>query len=132
MSTAATLRTELRELYLNESTRIQREFAADGNGSAAIAKRTELVERILLRLWQELISPSEAKNFALIALGGFGRRCLFPHSDVDILFLHADRGREDAVRDAICTFGQELWDLRRYLGPTSRPRAESEHLDLQI
>lgn len=131
MSTAATLRTELRELYLNESTRIQREFAADGNGSAAIAKRTELVERILLRLWQELISPSEAKNFALIALGGFGRQCLFPHSDVDILFLHADRSREDALRDAIRTFCQELWDLRMKLGPTTRTLAECDHFDQQ-
>ena len=112
MSTAATLRTELRELYLNESTRIQREFTRDGNGSAAISKRTELVGRILLRLWQELISPGEAKNFALVALGGFGRQSLFPHSDVDILFLHADRSREDARRDPIRTFCQELWDLR--------------------
>jgi len=131
MSTAAILRTELRELYLNESTRIQREFAADRNGSAAIAKRTELVERILLRLWQELISPGEAKNFALVALGGFGRRCLFPHSDVDILFLHADRSREDALRDPIRAFCQELWDLRMKLGPTTRTLAECDQFDQQ-
>src|SRR5215469_3801704 len=131
MSTAAILRTELRELYLNESARIQREFTADGNGSAAIAKRTELVERILLRLWQELISPGEAKNFALVALGGFGRRCLFPHSDVDILFLQADRSREDALRDPIRTFCQELWDLRMKLGPTTRTLAECDQFDQQ-
>ena len=131
MSTAAILRTELRELYLNESARIQREFTADGNGSAAIAKRTELVERILLRLWQELISPGEAKNFALVALGGFGRRCLFPHSDVDILFLHADRSKEDALRDPIRAFCQELWDLRMKLGPTTRTLAECDQFDQQ-
>jgi len=131
MSTAATLRTELRELYLNESTRIQREFTADGNGSAAISKRTELVETILLRLWQELISPGESKNFALVALGGFGRRSLFPHSDVDILFLHADRSTEDARRDPIRAFCQELWDLRMKLGPTTRTLAECDQFDQQ-
>ena len=131
MSTAATLRTELRDLYLSESTRIQQEFVADGNGSAAIAKRTELVEKILLRLWQELISPGEAKNFALVALGGFGRRSLFPHSDVDILFLHADRSTEDSLRDPIRAFCQELWDLRMKLGPTTRTLAECDQFDPQ-
>jgi [protein-PII] uridylyltransferase len=132
MSTAATLRTELRDLYLAESTRIQQEFIATGSGTAAIAQRTELVEKILLRLWEELISPGgESKNFALMALGGFGRRALFPHSDVDILFLHADRGTEDSLRDPVRTFCQELWDLRMKLGPTTRTLAECEQFDPQ-
>ena len=132
-TTAATLRTELRELYLSESARIQQEFAARGDGLAAIARRTELVEKILLRLWREIICPGggDPKNFALVALGGFGRRFLFPHSDVDILFLHADRSTEDGLRDPIRTFCQELWDLRMKLGPTTRTLAECEQFDPQ-
>lgn len=133
MSTAATLRTELRDLYLSESARIQQAFGTTGDGSAAIAQRTELVEKILLRLWNELICPGggDPKNFALVALGGFGRRALFPHSDVDILFLHADRGTEDSLREPIRTFCQELWDLRMKLGPTTRTLAECEQFDPQ-
>ncbi|MBV9179825.1 MAG: [protein-PII] uridylyltransferase [Acidobacteria bacterium] len=131
MSTAVTLRTELRDLYLTESTRIQQEFVASGNGLAAIAQRTELVEKILLRLWRELIDSGDAKNFSLVALGGFGRRALFPHSDVDILFLHADRTSEDALRDPIRAFCQELWDLRMKLGPTTRTVAECDQFDPQ-
>src|SRR5260370_8980485 len=130
MSTAATLRTELRDLYLAESARIQQEFTATGSGSVAIAQRTELVEKILLRLWDELISPgAEAKDFALVALGGFGRRALFPHSDVDILFLHADRGTEDSLRDPVRTFWEELWELRMKLGPSSGAVAEGDQFD---
>src|SRR5260370_19398977 len=133
MSTAATLRTELRDLYLSESARIQQGFLEGGDGAAAIAHRTELVEKILLRLWNELISPEgrERQGFALVALGGFGRRALFPHSDVDILFLHADRSTEDALRDPISTFCQELWNLRMKLGPTTRPLADCEQFDPQ-
>ncbi|MBW8869894.1 MAG: hypothetical protein JF563_03840, partial [Acidobacteriales bacterium] len=86
------LRTELRDLYAVESARIQQDFVAHGDGPLAIARRTELVEKVLLRLWSEIICQGggDPKNFALVALGGFGRRALFPHSDVDILFLHAD------------------------------------------
>ena len=133
MSTAASLRTELRDLYLIESARIQQQFAASGDGSLAIAERTELVERILLRLWNELIcaGQEDPKDFALVALGGFGRRALFPHSDVDILFLHADRTTEDALREPIRTFCQELWDLRMKLGPTTRTLSECEQFDVQ-
>src|SRR5215467_11048699 len=132
MTTAAILRTELRNLYSVESKRIQQSFASNGNGSAMIAERTALVERVLLRLWNEIISPgANARNFALVALAGFGRRALFPHSDVDILFLLGDRSREDALRDAIRTFCQELWDLRMKLGPTTRTLAECDHFDQQ-
>src|SRR5258708_2961009 len=132
MSTAVTLRNELRDLYLTESARIQQEFATGGNGAAAIAQRTELVEKVLLRCGDEIVSlGTEAKNFALVALGGFGRRSLFPHSDVDILFLHADRSTEDSLRDPVRTFCQELWDLRLKLGPTTRTLAECDQFDAQ-
>lgn len=132
MSTAATLRSELRELYANESARIQQDFSGEGSGSAAIANRTALVETVLLRLWEELIAAAqEPKGFALVALGGFGRRSLFPHSDIDILFLHADRSSEESFRDRVRSFCQELWDLRMKLGPTTRTLAECDQFDQQ-
>src|ERR1041385_1588407 len=133
MSTAATTRTELRDLYVSESARIQDGFFKVSNGSQVIAQRTELVEKILQRLWNEIICSEgrEPKGFSLVALGGFGRRALFPHSDVDILFLHADRNTEDNLRDPVRTFCQELWDLRMKLGPTTRTLAECEQFDPQ-
>jgi [protein-PII] uridylyltransferase len=133
MSTAVTLRTELRDLYLAETTRIQQDFANTGDGLAAIAARTALVEQVLLRLWGEVICSggSDPKNFVLVALGGFGRRALFPHSDVDILFLNADRSTEEALRDPVRNFSQELWDLRMKLGPTTRTLAECDQFDPQ-
>jgi len=133
MSASATLLTELRDLYLSESARIERQFASSGDGPGALARRTELVEKVLERLWRELIAPDggEPGNCVLAALGGFGRRALFPHSDVDILFLHADRTTEEAFRDAIRSFCQELWDLHMKLGPTTRTLAECDQFDPQ-
>jgi [protein-PII] uridylyltransferase len=132
MSTAATLHTELRDFYLVESKRIQQEFASNRNGMAAIAQRTALIEKILLSLWTDLVAPAaQSRKFALVALGGFGRRALFPHSDVDILFLHNDRSSEDVLRDPIRMYCQELWDLRMKLGATTRTLAECDHFDSQ-
>jgi [protein-PII] uridylyltransferase len=130
MSTA-TLSSELRELYLDASAKIQQQFAATGDGRTALQQRTRLVEGICQRLWQQIISPEERgpSGFALIALGGFGREWLFPHSDVDILFLHANSDAEPAYKDSIRRFSQELWDLRMKVSPTTRTLAECDRFD---
>jgi [protein-PII] uridylyltransferase len=131
MATRPTLAAELRELYAGESARIQRDFSARGDGRAAVLGRSVLLESIALRLWQELISSDRhgPPNFALVALGGFGRRWLFPHSDVDLLFLHAGGGIERSFEDKIRNFSQEMWDLRLKLSPATRTLSECERFD---
>src|SRR5580700_3654611 len=131
MTAASSLIGELRGSLNEESARIQREFAASGDGRSAVAQRTELIEGILQRLWLDLISPEADKprNFALVATGGFGRGWLFPYSDIDLLFLFSDRGNEQAFKDPVRRFSQELWDLRLKLSPATRTLAECEHYD---
>ena len=122
---------ELRSTLSDESARIQREFEASGDGRAAVAQRTRLVEEILARLWQDIVSPDEAKpaNFTLVATGGFGRGWLFPYSDIDLLFLFGDRNAEQAFKDPVRLFSQELWDLRLKLSPASRTLSECDRYD---
>lgn len=121
---------ELRELYSSGFARIQQEFAATGDGRAAIRWRAELVDQIVLRLWEKILLPHAAPaKLAIAAIGGYGRRSLFPFSDVDLLFLHADREGEQALKDPIRMFSQELWDLGLKLSPASRTLAECDHFD---
>jgi [protein-PII] uridylyltransferase len=131
MSSVATVSSELRDLYARESAAIQQGFSVTGEGRAALARRTALVDSMLLRLWSEIISadPQGPKNFALVATGGFGRGWLFPHSDIDLLFLHAGADTESALKDPIRLFSQELWDLRLKLSPGTRTLAECERFD---
>jgi [protein-PII] uridylyltransferase len=128
---ASSLIGELRGSINDESTRIQREFETTGDGRACVAQRTRLVEDILARLWNDIVSSDEAKpaNFALIATGGFGRGWLVPYSDIDLLFLFADRDAEQAFKDPVRRFSQELWDLRLKLSPASRTLAECDRYD---
>jgi [protein-PII] uridylyltransferase len=131
MTATSSLISELRSSLNDESARIQREFEASGDGRAAVAQRTRLVEEILARLWREIVSPDAVKpaNFSLVATGGFGRGWLFPYSDIDLLFLFGDRNAEQAFKDPVRRFSQELWDLKLKLSPASRLLSECDHYD---
>jgi len=121
----------LRDLYTGESARIQRDFLANGDGCAAVARRTALVENIIRQLWSENVAAQldGPADCALVALGGFGRRSLFPFSDVDLLFLHSGRQSEETLKDPIRRFSQDLWDLRMKLSPSTRILPECDRLD---
>ncbi len=148
MTSVPSARTELGEIYTRESAAIQQEFSVTGEGRTALARRTALVDAIVQRLWNEIMvtskpgsGPSSAnsgsspadpdgpKDFALVATGGFGRGWLFPHSDIDLLFLHVGGNSESEFKDRIRRFSQELWDLRLKLSPATRHLAECERLD---
>lgn len=140
MTAVATVRSELSDLYARESAAIAQEFSATGDGRTALVRRTALVDSIVQRLWNEIILASaspgslskdapDTKNFALVATGGFGRGWLFPHSDIDLLFLHSGSHAESEFKDPIRRFSQELWDLRLKLSPATRNLAECERLD---
>jgi [protein-PII] uridylyltransferase len=131
MVAASSLIGELRVSISDESARIQREFEAAGDGRACVAQRTRMVEDILARLWREIVSSDESRpaNFTLVATGGFGRGWLFPFSDIDLLFLFNDRDAEQAFKDPVRRFSQELWDLRLKLSPASRTLSECDRYD---
>src|SRR5271169_1162149 len=142
MTTGTIVHSELWDLYGRESAAIEQEFSVTGEGRTALARRTALVDSMVQRLWNEIIvgshpgsassspsGPDSPKNFALVATGGFGRGWLFPHSDIDLLFLHAGSDSEAEFKDPIRRFSQELWDLRLKLSPATRNLAECEKLD---
>jgi [protein-PII] uridylyltransferase len=131
MPTNSSFTAELRNSYEKESGRIREQFVATGSGRAALLGRTALIERMMERLWKEFIcSESDGPaDFAVVALGGFGRRWLFPYSDIDILFLHAGNGAEAKLKDPIRRFSQGLWDLGLKLSPATRTLAECSQFD---
>jgi [protein-PII] uridylyltransferase len=131
MMAASLLISELRSSLAEGSALTARDFAETGDGRAAVAERTRLIEDILKRLWRDLISTDEVgpPEFALVATGGFGRGWLFPYSDIDLLFLYADHRGEETHKEAVRRFSQELWDLKLRLSPASRTLAECDRFD---
>ncbi|HXC31208.1 MAG TPA: [protein-PII] uridylyltransferase [Verrucomicrobiae bacterium] len=118
--------SSLQELYAEESARIQKSFEETGDGKAAIRDRTALIDSIVIELWNEVTSSGgPIDEFCVAAMGGYGRRGLFPYSDIDLLFLYAREGREEFLSSkAIAPLSQSLWDLHLRVSPTTRTLAE--------
>ena len=120
----------LSDFYTSESLRIQQNFDRTGDGLAVLRGRSDVVDTAVASLYRHYFSPhlDEPRNFCILALGGYGRRELFPHSDVDLLFLTDSSAEQDSQRMAIAAILRELWDLRLRVGHSVHTLAECGRL----
>ena len=96
------------DYYRAEFAALDASFARNGDGAACLRRRTSLVDTLVTGLWPLLGGAS--RPIALVATGGYGRRELFPYSDVDLMFLCGDARVESTSRDLIRNMSQALWD----------------------
>lgn len=89
---------------------IRERFFSGGNPVTVLSERTALVNNVLLSAFLEWLAPVYPKGMALLAVGGYGRSELFPHSDVDILLLVERAPADDKSRDALSSFLRTGWD----------------------
>ena len=120
--------TRLRSRYQDDSTQLRQSFERNGDGSAVIRRRSQIVGTLLRQLWDHLAPIAPQDDIALVATGGFGRRELFPCSDVDVLFLCANEKVEPAWRDQIRACTQAMWDIGLRASPVTRTLKETERV----
>ena len=120
----------LQDFYAEESARIRRNFEACSDGKAAIQDRTALIDSVIRQLWKEVTETTvPADGFCVAAMGGYGRRALFPYSDIDLLFLYEKDGQAEYLgKKVIAPLSQSLWDLHLRVSPTTRTLAECRRL----
>lgn len=83
---------------------------------ALVHGRAILLDFLLVSLWQRL---GLDHRFALVAVGGYGRGELHPHSDIDLLLLTEDN-LPDATLGTLEAFLTQLWDLNLAVGHSVR------------
>jgi [protein-PII] uridylyltransferase len=83
-----------------------------------VKARAWVVDQLVLYAWNSLIPADEKAT--LVAVGGFGRGELHPHSDVDLLILLDAEPPSEQLRGAIEAFVTLLWDAGFYLGHSVR------------
>src|SRR5216684_5623553 len=116
----------LQELYAEESAKIREHFEASGDGKAAIRDRSSLIDSVVIELWNEVTAAGNPlEGFCIAAMGGYGRRALFPYSDIDLLFLYEREIQAEYLgKKVIAPLSQSLWDLHLRVSPTTRTLAE--------
>jgi [protein-PII] uridylyltransferase len=75
-----------------------------------LSARSSLVEDQVRQAYQSTLEHKFPSALTLLAVGGFGRRELFPNSDVDLLILIDADTPTSAVKEHLSIFLQSLWD----------------------
>jgi len=89
-----------------------------------LQRMADLTDEVLRQLWS---GAGLAEPYALLAVGGYGRAELFPHSDVDVLVLLPDGHSADTdseLKKRIEAFIGNCWDVGLEIGSSVRTLAD--------
>jgi [protein-PII] uridylyltransferase len=103
---------------------IQQAFLATGDSLTALAERTAQVDRLVTGAATVFLFPAAPTGLVVLGVGGYGRRQLFPYSDVDVLLLYESERLAVANKDGISGFLQRLWDSGMRVSHSVRTPAE--------
>jgi [protein-PII] uridylyltransferase len=94
------------------------------NPLTLLEARTAEVDQLVLREF-----PA-SRGVALVAVGGYGRRELFPYSDIDLLFLASDEPTRDKLREPLAPYLRSLWDGGLRISQSVRTPDECAQFDV--
>ena len=98
-------------------------FREGADVRALVRSRADTVDTVLRLIWNRY-PFARSEDIALIAVGGYGRGELHPHSDIDLLILTRE-GMAPEWQDDLGTFITLLWDLKLDIGHSVRSMDES-------
>jgi len=118
VSDPAAALTQLRHVYSCSTTALTQLFLNGAEASQLVRDRARLVDSIIRAAWKREAAAA-LPQAALVAVGGYGRGELHPHSDVDLLVL-LDEPSSTIAADAIARLLALLWDIGLEVGHSTR------------
>ena len=116
----------IKEVLAQGRAEAERKLVANGRGTQC-AKAISLVQDEIICSLHSVLTANYGRgveNFAIVAVGGYGRGTLAPGSDIDLLFLLPSK--QDEKTDRLIEFIlYTLWDLRQKVGHATRSVEES-------
>lgn len=109
------------------------EHRAGASGREVAQGRAHLLDVLLQHIFAAASQTvvGESVPVTLVAVGGYGRGELCPHSDVDIMFLHAGAARAGKPHPTVAALVERvlytLWDLGFDVGHSTRTVDEAVH-----
>jgi [protein-PII] uridylyltransferase len=115
----------------DERHRIREQFEAGAGARETVRALCELADNNIRQIFGEVlrVNNTPASGLSLLALGGYGRKLLFPYSDLDILFLFASDKAEEEFRPLIADFARTLWDLGFRVSSAGRTVEECKRIE---
>ncbi|WP_454064446.1 [protein-PII] uridylyltransferase [Candidatus Nitrospira salsa] len=110
---------------------LRAQLVAGVTGAAIVECLTDLVDEQLISRYRNLIhhagqdAVTDVPQCCLVAVGGYGRRELAPHSDIDVMVLSDALSNSQAVLDLSKGLFHHLWDLGFQVGHSVRSIAEA-------
>src|SRR5687767_14794721 len=105
---------------------LRADVARGAGGRSSLERYSDRVDAILRQLYAEAAPP--AGPVAVLALGGYGRRHLCLHSDIDLLVLFGEPIGVDHER-FLRAFLHPLWDLGVVIGHQVRELSDFAQLE---
>ena len=114
-----------------ERQRIRQQFETGTSAKDTVRALCELADRNVNEVFAEAlrVHEEESAGLCLLALGGYGRRLLFPYSDLDLLFLFDSEKAEEEFRPLISDFSRTLWDLGFRVSSAGRTLEECKRIE---
>lgn len=109
----------LRDALENLHEKLKQRFLQGEPIRSLVFGRAWALDKIIGAAWRQF-SWLHNEDIALVAVGGYGRGELLPHSDVDLLLLFSDESRIEANVRAIEGFLTLMWDIRLEVGHSVR------------
>ena len=98
-------------------------FRQGADVRALVHSRSGTLDTVLALIWNRYAFAASA-DVSLVAVGGYGRGELHPHSDIDLLILTRS-GIEENWQEDLGAFITLLWDLKLDIGHSVRSIQES-------
>ena len=112
--------SELRRRIGQAESALAERFWQGDDIESLVADRARVIDAFLAEVWHAFFHGNS--HLALLAVGGYGRGELHPHSDIDLMLLARNRfvlrGRRS--QEAVAAFLRLLWDLKLDIGHSVR------------
>ncbi len=109
-----------RESFQQSSQHIAASYLAAPNAKTLLQQTTRLIDQLLREIWSAFQLPD---SVSLVAVGGYGRGDMFPHSDIDLLILMPENSDNQLQADVEALIGA-LWDIGLNIGHSVRTLTE--------
>jgi [protein-PII] uridylyltransferase len=100
---------QFKQLIKQKDLDLQQKFNPHLSVKDLLNEKSDFIDEILAASWRHFLAD-KAEKLCLIAVGGYGRREQFPHSDIDLVIL-LDSGDVAEYQEMLTNLLAFLWDI---------------------